>query len=102
MKKRPPPCEKSSALDQRPNFNTPIEPARGTQASRLLFELRSGRAIDPLTAWVRLGIYRLSAIIFELRRAGWSIHMERRPVRNRFGEECRVGFYTLTDGGQDV
>ena len=101
MKNAPDRKAAESAKEQR-EFNTPIQPARGTQASRLLSELRSGRAIDPLTAWVRLGIYRLSAIIFELRRAGWSIHMERRPVRNRFGEECRVGFYTLTDGGQDV
>ena len=102
MKKRPTPFEKPSALEPRPNFSTPIQPARGTQADRLLTELRSGRVIDPLTAWMRLGIYRLSAIVFELRSAGWSIHTERRPVKNRFGEECRVGFYTLNEGARHV
>ena len=97
MKNAPAAQSNESAREQR-QFSTPIQPARGTQADRLLTELRSGRAIDPLTAWVKLGIYRLSAVIFELRRIGWSIRMERRPVKNRFGEECRVGFYTLTEG----
>lgn len=78
--------------------STAIQPARGTQADRLLAELRSGRPIDPLTAWMKLGIYRLSSVVFELRNAGWLIHTERRSVRNRFGEECRVGFYTLAEG----
>ncbi len=88
-----------SAQEQRRFYSTPVQPAPGTQADRLLNELLIGRPVDPLTAWVKLGIYRLSAVVFELRSAGWSIHTERRPVRNRFGEECRVGFYTLAEGG---
>ena len=102
MKNARPTQLKASALEPRPNLSTPIHPARGTQADRLLTELRNGRAIDPLTAWVKLGIYRLSAVIFELRSAGWTIHTDRRPVRNRFGEECKVGFYTLTEEGRHV
>lgn len=81
---------------------TPIEPRPNTQAGRLLAELKSGRAVDPLTAWIRLGIYRLSDVIFQLRKAGWCIQTEIRPVQNRFGEECRVGYYSLTEEAENV
>ena len=96
MKSARPPEETSA---QNSANSTPIEPREGTQPARLLAELRSGRAIDPLTAWVKLGIYRLAAIVFDLRRAGWPIQTERRPVQNHLGEECSVGFYRLTGGG---
>lgn len=82
--------------------STPIEPRPNTQAGRLLAELKAGRGIGPLTSWAKHGVYRLSDVIYQLRRLGWSIQTEIRPVRNRFGEECKVGFYTLIVEADDA
>ena len=69
------------------------EPAADTQNGRLLAYLREGRQVDPLTAWTRLGIYRLSGRIFDLRQLGYPISKVSLKVRNRFGEEISVGCY---------
>lgn len=79
------------------NF-TPSTPHPGTQCERLLKELKAGRRIDPLYAWVRLGIYRLSDTVFRLRKAGWNIKTGRKFVHNRYGEPCYVANYHLVDG----
>ena len=34
-------------------------------------------------------------LVMRLRDKGYIIHCERRPVKNRFGESVRAGFYTL-------
>ena len=68
------------------------------QKGRLLDYLLAQGTIDPLTAWKRLGIYRLSARILDLRKEGWNIIMERKEVINKFGEKCHVGFYSLKKG----
>ena len=99
MKSARPPKETSALTSA---YSTPVEPREGTQPARLLAELRAGNAINPLCAWRNLGIYRLAAIVFELRRAGWPIQTERRPVQNRFGEKCSVGFYRLTGEADHV
>jgi hypothetical protein len=44
----------------------------------------------------------LSDVIFQLRKAGWCIQTEIRPVQNRFGEQCSVGFYTLVAEADDA
>ena len=67
------------------------------QCDRLLGYLKVNREIDPLTAWSELGIYRLGARVYDLRQAGHNITSDRKPVENRFGEECRVALYTLED-----
>jgi hypothetical protein len=71
------------------------EPAPGTQCARLLNYLRTGQSIDPLISWQALGIYRLGARIFDLRKAGWPIADVRKIVVNRFGEEAHVASYSL-------
>jgi len=64
---------------------TPIEPSeRARQNRNLLGMLRKraevGAGVGPITAWEG-GIYRLSARILELRKAGYAIRTERRPNR---------------------
>jgi hypothetical protein len=71
------------------------EPKPDTQNGRLLAFLRTGKTIHPLRAWRELGIYRLGGRIHDLRKAGFNIVDERKPVFNRFGEECRVAHYKL-------
>jgi len=51
--------------------------------------------INPLESWTALGIYRLSARVFDLRKAGWPISMEMVEVENQFGETVRVAQYRL-------
>ena len=79
--------------------SAPVEPT-AAQNRRLLEYLRSHDNIDPLTAWTKLGIYRLGARVFELRQAGHNISTQRVEVPNRFGEKCFIGYYRLeaTDG----
>lgn len=66
-----------------------------TQCERLLTYLEEHRAINPMEAWTQLGIYRLGARVFDLRRAGHPICSTFQKVPNRFGEECRVASYRL-------
>ncbi len=66
-----------------------------TQQARLLEHLELHTQIDPLEAWTKLGIYRLSAIVHLLRQAGIKIRTERMEVSNRFNEVCNVANYIL-------
>ena len=69
------------------------------QNARLLDYLKEHGSITPLISWTECGIYRLSARIYDLRRAGHIISDEIVTVRNRFGEKCHVAKYTLAASG---
>ena len=64
-----------------------------TQEKRLLNYLRQNENINPLEAWKKLGIYRLSAVILILRKRGYNIITDRINVKNRFNEDCLVANY---------
>ena len=66
-----------------------------TQVERLLEHLKVNRVINPLTAWTELGIYRLSAVIFLLRKAGYEIETNLVEVRNKFNEPVMFAEYKL-------
>ena len=51
--------------------------------------------LTPIFAWSTLGVYRLSSVIFILRRAGYSIHDDGDNVTDRYGEKCSVAAYRL-------
>jgi hypothetical protein len=61
---------------------------RPTQSDRLLAYLANIGPITPMEAWDALGIYRLGARIYDLKKRGLSILVEKVWVRNRFGERC--------------
>lgn len=65
------------------------------QVDRLRAHLKAGNNINPLEAWRKLGIYRLSARVFDMREAGEDIKGEFVEVRNQFGEPCRVKSYRM-------
>ena len=65
-----------------------------TQCERLAEYLHEGGTPTPMDAWLLLGIYRLSARIFDLRKAGMRISMEMVDVKNQFGETVRVAKYS--------
>ena len=58
-------------------------------------KFRELSVFNPLEAWRKLGIYRLSARVFDLREAGEDIKGEFVEVRNQFGEPCRVKSYRM-------
>lgn len=64
------------------------------QKQRVLEWLKRHKGITPLEAWVELGIYRLSDVIWKLRKY-YIIDTEEKVIINKFGEECRVAFYVL-------
>ena len=66
-----------------------------SQLDRVLSHLKSKRTIQPLEAWRDLGIYRLSAIIYDLRQEGHKITTKRIEVVNRFGEVAFIAEYSL-------
>lgn len=63
------------------------------QEQRLEEYLVAHRAINPLEAWVELGIYRLSAVVHTLKKKGMHIDTVRIGVFNKFGESCNVAEY---------
>lgn len=71
-----------------------------TQCERLLSHLQQHGKIDQLKAWSELGIYRLGARMFDLRKQGHKIAKKTIDVKNKFGEACRVAEYRLHAGGQ--
>jgi DNA-binding IclR family transcriptional regulator len=66
-----------------------------THVDRLLKHLQSHGTITPMEAWSELGIYRLGARVFDLRKAGHNVETEIVPLQNQFGEPCKVARYTL-------
>jgi hypothetical protein len=66
-----------------------------SQMDRVLSHLKSKGTIQPLEAWRDLGIYRLSAVIYDLRKEGHKISTKRVEVVNRFGEAALIAEYSL-------
>jgi hypothetical protein len=65
------------------------------QMERVLSHLKTKGTIQPLEAWRDLGIYRLSAVIFDLRQEGHKIDTKRIEMVNRFGEPALIAEYSL-------
>lgn len=76
-----------------PKMSTPTQAL--SQTERLRRHLEAGKPINPLEAWQRLGIYRLSARVLDLRADGLNVRGEFVEVRNQFGEKCRVKQYSV-------
>lgn len=65
------------------------------QTERVLRYLKQHHIINPLKAWSKCGVYRLSDVIYKLRKQGYDIETEDVIVKNQFGEKCRVAQYRL-------
>lgn len=67
-----------------------------TQEVRLVDYFKTkNNFINPLEAWLQLGIYRLSARIYNLRKQGFHIITHREKVTNQWGEQIPVAKYEL-------
>tara|TARA_R110002012_G_scaffold34271_1_gene99189 strand:- start:11034 stop:11264 length:231 start_codon:yes stop_codon:yes gene_type:complete len=63
------------------------------QQKRVLDYIQGGETITSLDAFTQLGITRLAAVIFDLKKAGHFIGSRRIRVNNRFNEKCNVSEY---------
>jgi hypothetical protein len=73
-----------------------IQPdAGGTGNQRLLWFLTRGDSITPLLSWDYLGIYRLSARVFDLKADGWDVRSKTAKRHNKYGEEITVAEYWI-------
>jgi hypothetical protein len=52
-----------------------------TQCQKVRYFLKRHGTIDPLTAWKKLGIYRLGARVYDLRKQGMPIVTTRKRTR---------------------
>ena len=69
-----------------------------TQEARALKYFQTHKkGLTALDFWTKLSIYRASDVVYKLRKAGYDIRMERVNVKNMYGENCRVAYYTLED-----
>lgn len=66
-----------------------------TQCERILKYMRDFGSINPMQAMKDLGVYRLGARIYDLKKAGH--HITRRMVssKNRYGEAVSFAEYRL-------
>lgn len=71
--------------------------ARTTQEERVLDYMQRFGSITTLDAFNDIGITRLSAKIFNLKKQGYTIIDETIKVKNRFGEEGHVKKYMLAE-----
>lgn len=67
-----------------------------TQTEQLLDYLIQVGSITTYEAFMELGITRLSARIWELKAAGWTISRECLTGKNRFGKTVKWYRYTLS------
>lgn len=66
-----------------------------TQTERLYEHLKEGRAVTDLDALEELGIRRLSARVWDLKKAGINVGDRWITVENRYGEDVKVKEYYL-------
>ena len=66
-----------------------------TQSEKILQHLKTFGGITQAEAAQQYNIWRMSARIWDLRYAGYSIKTEFVNVKNKFGERSRYARYTL-------
>jgi hypothetical protein len=69
--------------------------ATRTHKAQILAYLQSGNSITPLDALQLFGCFRLGARIFDLRKSGVEILMERRKSVNQNGHLTQFAMYHL-------
>jgi hypothetical protein len=69
-----------------------------TQKDRILDFLKSGRKLNRLISWSRLGVLEAPARISELRAEGHPIKTKMLTVHNRFGEKVSIAEWSIESG----
>lgn len=66
-----------------------------SQKQRVLDYLNEGKTITSLDAFYELGITRISAVVYNLKRDGHHLIKENVTVMNRYGEPCTIARWSL-------
>lgn len=80
---------------------TPPPLPSGDQESAVVMRLQRG-PLTPLEALRELGVYRLAAVVYRLRDAGWPVQTELLETECRGGRKARVARYHLATEGQSA
>jgi len=72
----------------------------GTREARIVAHLEQNGTLNAFEAWSKLGVYRLSASIFNLKKVGFQFKTVTIVVNNCFNEPCRVSEYQLVKAGK--
>lgn len=73
------------------------EHSNPTQNQRILDYIAETGGITQLEALKDLGVMRLASRISDLRKRGYQITSEMKPVKNRFGETCYIKRYRMEE-----
>lgn len=65
------------------------------QTDLVLNYIKNHGSIEPKSAYSKLGVYRLSAVIYKLKQKGHKITCVIETGFNQFGERTRYGRYFL-------
>ncbi len=84
-------------LDTKLKVKSLIREPLTTQEDRVLTHILDNGSINPLESWLSCGVYRLSAVIHQLRNNGIPIENIGTNVKNRYGEDCKVGKYVIPE-----
>ena len=68
-----------------------------TQCERVLKYMRDFGSIDPKQAIADLGVYRLGARVYDLKKRGHKIRRRMVTAKNRYGEPVRFAEYILEE-----
>ena len=68
-----------------------------TQKEAVLEWLKTGGSITSMEAFEHLGITRLSAVVFDLRKLGYIISSEDMTTTNRYGKQVHFTRYKLEE-----
>lgn len=66
-----------------------------TQKEAVLEWLKTDGSITSMEAFEHLGITRLSAVVFDLRKLGYVISSEDMSITNRYGKQVHFARYRL-------
>ena len=72
------------------------------QKVRVMNYITTFGSITSLEAFRELGVTRLAAVIFDIRKAGVPIKVETVHSTNRWGEEVRFAKYSIITNEEDV
>ena len=72
-----------------------------TQREQVLKYMEDFGSITPLQAVADLGIYRLGARIYDLKKAGYKITSRTMKAKNRYGKTVRFAEYRLEEKEPD-
>ena len=73
----------------------PFQEYHMDQKTRVLKHLQQTGEINPLIAWIDLGVYRLSDVIYKLRADGYEIKTVKTTSYNKFNEKVKFATYVL-------